>query len=93
MRKDLIRVLVGVGVVGVVALALGISTFLFSLEPALVSHAQETPVIPIGLPPTGFGQAGSGGFDLTLWIGTGLAGIALLAAGIFLAARRSKAES
>jgi len=90
MRRGLIRVLVGV--IGVVAFALGISAFLFPFEPAPVSHAQ-TPLAPIGLPPTGLGVSSSEPLGLVLWIALVVAAAAMLAVAMFLAARRSKAES
>jgi hypothetical protein len=88
MRRGLIQVLTGA--VAVVALALGISAFLFPFEPTLVSHAQ-TPVAPIGLPATGFGVSSSEPLGLVPWIALAVAGAVMLAAAMFLAARRSKA--
>lgn len=90
MRKGLIRALVGL--VGVAALALGISAFLFPFEPTLVSHAQ-TPVAPIGLPPTGLGGGSGEPLGLILWIALAAAGAVMLAAAMFLATRGAKAES
>jgi len=91
MRKDIARVLVGL--VGVAALALGISAFLFPFDPTLVSHAQTPAIVPIGLPPTGVGGSSSEPLGLVLWIALAVAGAAMLAAAMFLAARRSNAES
>lgn len=90
MRKALIRVLVGL--VGVVALALGISAFLFPFEPTLVSHAQTPMVAPIGLPSTGLGGSSSEPLGLALWIALAVAGAVLLAAAMFLATRRSEVQ-
>jgi hypothetical protein len=78
-------VLVG-GAVSVVALVAAI--LVFSLEPATVTHAQ-TPVIPIGLPPTGAGGM-SEGFGLAIWAVLAVVGALVLGVGGFILARRAR---
>lgn len=90
MRRVLTPVLVGL--VGVAALALGTSAFLFPFEPTLVSHAQTPVVGPIGLPPTGVGGSSSEPLGLALWIALAVVGAVMLAAAMFLATRRSEVQ-
>ena len=81
------RVLVLVaGAISVVALAAAI--LLFSLEPTTVTHAQ-TPVAPIGLPPTGAGSM-SDGVGLAIWAVLAVAAALALGVGGFILARKAR---
>ena len=77
---------------GAVALAvLGVLAFmLFPFEPTAITHAQETPVVPGVLPPTGAGVIDSGG-NVVPWLLLAIGGAIVLAAGMLVAARRQKA--
>ncbi len=84
MKRRVLALVAG----GVLALGIVTAILLFSLEPATVTHAQ-TPVIPIGLPPTGAGGM-SEGFGLAIWAVLALVGALALGVGGFILARRAR---